>query len=44
VDTAVFLAMAGLWSWWLFSIGVFSKVLAGGLISISLRARAQPRP
>lgn len=42
VDTAVFLAMAGLWNWPLFSIGVLSKVLAGGLISLSLRARAHP--
>ena len=41
VDTAVFLAMAGLWSWPLFSIGVFSKALAAGLISLSLRARRQ---
>lgn len=39
VDTAVFLAMADLWSWSLFTIGVASKVLAGGLISLSLRAR-----
>lgn len=41
VDTAVFLAMAGLWSWPLFAIGVASKVLAGGLISIGLRARSE---
>jgi hypothetical protein len=41
VDTAVFLAMAGLWSWPLFAIGVASKVLAGGLISLGLRARSE---
>lgn len=40
VDTAVFLAMADLWSWPLFVIGVASKVFAGGLISLSLRARS----
>lgn len=50
VDTSVFLAMAGLWSWPLFTIGVGSKILAGGLISLSLRARSgavigtRPRP
>ena len=42
VDTAVFLAMAGLLNGQLFAIGVVSKVLAGGLISLSLRARARP--
>lgn len=41
VDTAVFLAMAGLWSWRLSTIGVASKVLAGGLISLGLRARRE---
>lgn len=37
IDTAVFLHLADLWSWPLFLIGVGSKLLAGGLISISLR-------
>lgn len=43
VDTAVFLAMAGLLNGQLFAIGVGSKVLAGGLISLSLRTRRQIR-
>jgi hypothetical protein len=41
VDTAVFLAMAGLLNGQLFAIGVGSKVLAGGLISLSLRTRSR---
>jgi hypothetical protein len=41
IDTAVFLHLADLWSWWLFAIGFGSKVLAGGLISISLRQRSR---
>lgn len=39
IDTAVFLHLAGLWSWPLFSIGVASKVVAGGLISLALWRR-----
>ena len=41
VDTAAFLVMADLWSWPLFAIGLASKVLAGGLISLGLRARSE---
>ena len=44
VDTAAFLHLAQLWSWPLFSIGVASKVLAAGLISLALRRQAHQRP
>lgn len=40
VDTAVFLHLAHLWSWELFAIGSGSKILAGALISLSLRKQS----
>lgn len=40
VDTAVFLHLAHLWSWDLFAIGSGSKILAGALISLSLRKQS----
>ena len=40
VDSAVFLALAGLFSWPLFALNVGSKVVAGCAISFWLRRRA----
>jgi hypothetical protein len=37
IDTSVFLRLADLWNWPLFTIGVGSKILAGALISLALR-------
>jgi hypothetical protein len=44
VDTAVFLHLAQIWSWPLFSVGVFSKVAVGGAIALALRRGAHPTP
>ena len=43
VDTAVFLHLAGIWSWQLFALGCGSKVLAGALISLGPHRAAVQR-
>lgn len=43
VDTAVFLNLAGIWSWQLFALGCGSKVLAGALISLGLRQAGEAK-